>query len=82
MCVLTHRRVARHEVRRDGYLLGLSLGDTLLFPREVHAQDAEVCSAEIQGVEDTLFVPEFTSITCKQRLTTGEYSRHGQLERL
>jgi hypothetical protein len=46
-------------VRRDGYLLGLALGDTLVFPREVHAQDAEVCSAEIQGVEDTLFVPDF-----------------------
>jgi len=79
----THRSVAWHEVRRDGHLLGLSLGDTLVFPRQVHAQDAEVCSAQIQGIEDTLFVPEFCTIrTRKQRLTTGVVqSRHGQLEK-
>ena len=44
---------------RDGDLLGLALGDALLFARELHAQDAEVGSPEIQGVEEPLLIPEF-----------------------
>ena len=44
---------------RDGDLLGLALGDALLSARELHAQDAEVGSPEIQGVEEPLLIPEF-----------------------
>jgi hypothetical protein len=46
-------------VGRDGDLLGVALGDALLLPRELHAQDAEVGSTEIQGVEEPLFIPDF-----------------------
>ena len=53
---------------RDGDLLGLALGDALLSARELHAQDAEVGSPEIQGVEEPLLIPEFRIVvtTCKQ----------------
>ena len=58
---------------RDGDLLGLALGDALLFARELHAQDAEVGSPEIQGVEEPFLVPEFcTTVTLSKWTSESE----------
>jgi hypothetical protein len=52
-------------MRRDGDLPGLALDDALVLAGELHAQDAEVGSSEVQRVEQALFAPIFSSTDCK-----------------
>jgi hypothetical protein len=59
MPLCTHRGAAGHEVARDGDLPGLAFRDALLFPRELHAEDAEVGASEVQPVEQALLVSAF-----------------------
>jgi hypothetical protein len=52
-------------MRRNRDLPGIALDNALVLACELHAQDAEVGSSEVQRVEQPLFTPRFSSTECK-----------------